>query len=65
MRNLIIYIAPGIVKIMKSQRIQCTGHVALTGGRGQQCIQNFDGKQTDGRLRRRLLLTWIFEKYEV
>ena len=64
-----LYSLPNIVRIVKSRRMRCAGHVARMGqGRGvhRVLVGRPDGKRPLGRPRRRwgIILRWIFRKWE-
>ena len=65
-----LYSSPNIVRVMKSRRMRCAGHVARMG-RGGVCIGFWWGKVRgrdhleDPELCGRIILRWIFTKWDV
>jgi len=62
-----LYSLPNIVRVVKSRRMRCEGHVArMAEERGvhRVLVRNFEGKSVLGRPRRRwgIILRWIFGK---
>jgi hypothetical protein len=51
-----LYSSPGIIRMIKSRRIMCAGHVARMGAKRNACRilgERSEGKKPLGRLRRR------------
>jgi hypothetical protein len=63
-----LYSLPNIVRVIKSRRLRWVGHVARMGeGRGvyRVLVGKREGKKPLGRPSGRIILEWIFKKWDV